>query len=407
MKNHKNILQKFKISLLLLTALHNTDNTFAQTWAPMANLGTGRDGAIIFSINNKIYVGAGSTQNDFWAYDPASNAWTQKASIPGPTGVRGFAVGFSVNGKGYIGLGTRSDSTTTVLNDIWEYDTSGNSWIQKNNFPGVSRDGAFSFVINDTAYVGGGNDSLGNLHNDFWMYNASADTWVQKANVPDYLIFPFTFSINGQGYISCGASSSETIATYMYNPASDAWSAKAGFPGAARQAGASFVLNNKAYCGIGQAQYDTVFNDFYVYDPSANSWAFAGTFPGGAAAWPVGVACNNAGYVGTGWNFGSSLFNDWYQYTLPATNVASTHSENSMFSIYPNPVINALHVQFSGAIFSGASFALYNMLGEKTLWGNVHTDNTIDASTLPAGQYILEIISGNGNYHHVISVLNR
>ena len=42
-------------------------------------------------------------KKDFWEYDPAANAWTQKADFGGTA--RYCAVGFSIGSKGYIGTG--------------------------------------------------------------------------------------------------------------------------------------------------------------------------------------------------------------------------------------------------------------------------------------------------------------
>ena len=46
---------------------------------------------------------------DFWEYDPATNAWTQKADFGGTA--RYGAVGFSIGSKGYIGTGSDLNGT--------------------------------------------------------------------------------------------------------------------------------------------------------------------------------------------------------------------------------------------------------------------------------------------------------
>jgi hypothetical protein len=52
-------------------------------------------------------VGTGFNVNgqfkDFWQYDTAANTWQAKSDFQG--GLRKFAVGFSINNKGYIGTG--------------------------------------------------------------------------------------------------------------------------------------------------------------------------------------------------------------------------------------------------------------------------------------------------------------
>ncbi|MBA3647779.1 MAG: fibronectin type III domain-containing protein [Chitinophagales bacterium] len=94
-------------------------------WIPKANFnGTARDLAVGFSIGSKGYLGTGYSSNDynrcfsdFWEYDPAPNTWIKKANCGGWE--RGQAVGFSIDGKGYIGTGFNNGFT--YLNDLWEY----------------------------------------------------------------------------------------------------------------------------------------------------------------------------------------------------------------------------------------------------------------------------------------------
>ena len=57
---------------------------------------------------------------DFWEYDPATNAWTQKADFGGTA--RDGAVGFSIGSKGYIGTGYDGTGSTK---DFWEYTPEG------------------------------------------------------------------------------------------------------------------------------------------------------------------------------------------------------------------------------------------------------------------------------------------
>lgn len=75
-------------------------------------------------------------KKDFWEYDPATNAWTQKADFGGTP--RFLATGFSISGKGYIGTG---DGTTGYTKDFWEYDPMTNIWTQKADFGGTARRG--------------------------------------------------------------------------------------------------------------------------------------------------------------------------------------------------------------------------------------------------------------------------
>ncbi len=83
----------------------------------------------------------------------AGNAWVQKTNVGGLA--RYGAVGFSIGGKGYIGLGNPA-SGPGFANDFWEYDTTSNAWTQKANFGGAGRQGAVGFSIDSKGYIGTG-----------------------------------------------------------------------------------------------------------------------------------------------------------------------------------------------------------------------------------------------------------
>jgi N-acetylneuraminic acid mutarotase len=128
--------------------------------------GKGRSQAVGFVCGNKGYlisgnVGDGSGIEECWEYSPNTDTWTQKAPIP--TGMIS-AVGFSLNGKGYVGNGAINSRP------VWKYDPTTDKWERKTNFPGLSQGYAVSFVIDTSAYIATGyygNDML----NEVWQFN--------------------------------------------------------------------------------------------------------------------------------------------------------------------------------------------------------------------------------------------
>ncbi|MEP7265586.1 MAG: hypothetical protein ABI772_13855, partial [Bacteroidota bacterium] len=142
--------------------------------------------------------------------------WSVKTSFPGTT--REVATGFSVGGKGYIGLG-RSPGQD-IREDFWQYDVQNDTWTQVANYGGGVRYGAASFVINDTAYVGTGWD-VSAQHNDFWKYDAGQNIWIQVA---DYIGNPsysnVGVALNGKGYVGIGYSPYNNH-WFEYDPAAD------------------------------------------------------------------------------------------------------------------------------------------------------------------------------------------
>jgi hypothetical protein len=123
-------MKKQTLLLAILLAAGLTSIRAQDTWTQKADFGgTARSGAAGFSIGSKGYIGTGydsniSDQKDFWEYDPATNAWTQKADLGEAIVGRIAAVGFSIGSKGYIGTGY-GGYPVWWLNDFWEYTPDG------------------------------------------------------------------------------------------------------------------------------------------------------------------------------------------------------------------------------------------------------------------------------------------
>ena len=61
--------------------------------------------------------------------------------------------------------------------------TYSQSWINRPNLPSTERTAVSSFAIGSKGYFVGGESSIGNLF-DVWEYDTSTNTWAQKANYP-------------------------------------------------------------------------------------------------------------------------------------------------------------------------------------------------------------------------------
>ena len=267
--------------------------------------GTGRNGAVAFSIGSKGYVGTGSDGSndlkDFWEYDPSTGAWTQKADFGG--GARSGAVAFSIGTKGYVGTG--SDTK-----DFWEYDPATNIWTRKADFGGEGRSNATGFSIGNKGYIGTGDGGAFDFKNDFWQYDPASNTWIQKASISP-LSGATGFSIGNKGYLGTGEYRLQRVGSFSssgfseYDPATDSWTQKAYFPGNGRIAAVSFSLGSKGYLTSGFTETSDVpsynpSSDFWQYDPATDSWTqgpnllYASSY--GAVAFSIG----NNGYVGLG-----------------------------------------------------------------------------------------------------------
>ncbi len=265
------------------------------------------------------------------------NLWSQKPSIPSIG--RYGAVGFSLNGKGYIGTGY-DDIDGIYYNDFWQYDPTTGSWTQLKDLGDIG-DGhggkapryyAAGFVANGKIYVGSGRDAT-HIYNDFWEYtppdgHGGGNTWAAipdlgaaslggQGTSPRYAAVGF--SMNNIGYVGTGYDGNTYYNDFWkYDPIIGHWSSFTTLPAAGRAYAVGFSINNIAYIGTG---FDgtNLKNDFYVYNTTLSSWQPAAPFTGAARVGAVGFAIGAKGYIGTGSNGVPPYYKDIYQYN-PAQN---------------------------------------------------------------------------------------
>jgi N-acetylneuraminic acid mutarotase len=382
--------------------------------------GSGRNAAFCLSINGKIYVGGGYVATgtdayDFYEYDPATDKWTKKADLPGATN-RSAGISFSANGKGYIGLGTEnylSTSPENLLKDLWMYDPATDTWTQKASLPDSGRNNSACFVVNNKAYVIGGEvTSSGLVTTDVWEYDVTNDTWASKSPYPNGPVeMPFAFSIGNKGYISCGLinKAASIDKTFEYDPAADTWTPKKDFPGANTEGGVAFTINNLGYCGTGTPDYSSYSNSFYSYDPATDNWTnVTNAFPGSTRAFGVAATVGNIAYVGAGWavntTTGSETFySDWYSFGS-GTKVITIHKENYLV-YFPNPASQNITVQSNNiTIPPDCPYTIYNSVGQVALQGRLEKTHIIDVSCLSTGVYILELQSDEARYRTNVTI---
>jgi N-acetylneuraminic acid mutarotase len=190
----------------------------------------GREGAISWVANNKLYLLGGngyggnnllSLLNDLWEYDPTTNNWKWisgsniggaegnfgtkgVAAASNEPGCRKNAVAWAFNNKIYLmgGRGKAVGASINYLNDFWQYDLSTNlwTWLKGGNSTGVSggvygqlgvedpnntpgpRENHIAWTNNGKFYLYGGfGRVLGSIApgflSDLWEYNPSNNNW--------------------------------------------------------------------------------------------------------------------------------------------------------------------------------------------------------------------------------------
>jgi N-acetylneuraminic acid mutarotase len=245
-------------------------NQSNDSWSVVSTLpGVPRQGAALFSIGTKIYVAGGLPmaepphnylKNTMFEYDLINNTWEQKSNIDFI--YEFFFTGYSTyshsyNGKGYVFV-------SGGANKIVEYNPITDTYIEKTACPSTTITGGkkFSFISGNKIYVGLG--SPGNSYDELWEYNITSDSWVQKTNSPQGYNDCLSFVINDNFYIGTGiVDGANNYLFYKYNIPTNTWTQITDPVQFIKVGGFAFAIDNKAYaCG------GVTVSEVWEFDPS-------------------------------------------------------------------------------------------------------------------------------------------
>lgn len=245
-------------------------------WAEKASLPPGKErhSAVGFTIGGKGYLVAGrqgfKSLGDAWEYDPQTDKWTEKASLPAGQ-ERDQAVGLALNGKGYIITGYNWVSDQ-ILGDVWEYNPAGNgSWTKKKSLPaGKERRGTVGFILFDKLYIVAG--YLNGTLRDCWQYDPKVDNWTERASLPlgKDRVSSAGFAVGNKGYLIGGVVNftTELRDIWQYDSFTNKWVERESLPDSKKRYGSSgFSLNGKGYI-VGGIEGNNILNDILEYDPA-------------------------------------------------------------------------------------------------------------------------------------------
>ena len=383
-------------TLILIAAFNAAIAQTADTWVAKADFPDAPAiSTILFTIGNKVYYGGGTNMgtctNDFWMYDPANNTWNPLSGILG--GDRTGAVAFSVNGKGYLALGT--DCNFVPYQDVWMYDPNGDIWSQVSYFPGAPRRFAVAFTIAGKAYIATG-DNGGSMCKDIWEYAPTTDQWTQKADMPVAgRCNASAFAIGNMGYVGVGYNGTTNLLDFWaYDPAANTWAQKANYQGTAISSAASFSIGGNGYVGTGTTLTNNK-DDFWEYDTAANTWTQRAK-PGIALANATGISVNEMGFFIGGQDSLSNYRSSLLQYSPITTGITSPQADTHNVSLFPNPCTGYVTCK-NLPVNSGLQLDLYDAVGNKVL--SQKCNSTECTLTLPdafcKGVYTLRLTTNN------------
>jgi hypothetical protein len=173
----------------------------------------------MFTINGFVYIGF----DDFWKFDVEQLTWQRVADMPEWAS---RTTSFVINGKAYV-FGGLTASAGNGASSLYCYDPQTNSWSKKASMPAAGRMDPLSFVYNNKAYVLGGHEVYNNpVYQQCWTYDPQTDTW---ARLPD---LPAAVEIEGNAYRvgSLFYIPTTNYETIEFNPATNVWRVIQGGP---------------------------------------------------------------------------------------------------------------------------------------------------------------------------------
>ena len=244
-----------------LTDLWEYDFT-TTTWTQRAEIPSLHTRGFSFVLDGKAYVGSGFIDPSLWQYDPTTDTWVEKAAIDSEAE---RPVSLVINGRVFVGTG--QDGLKGV-SSFREYLPDTDEWVARASVPGGGRRYAVGFALDGKGYVGLGMDDDNQTLTDMYEYDPTTDTWTQKADFANAGLYGAeAFVIDGKAYVGLGNDGQGFIKDiWGYDPQADRWSSAGKFAGSGRYRATSFVVGDVVYIGTGYDEVNTL-SDFWRFKP--------------------------------------------------------------------------------------------------------------------------------------------
>lgn len=225
------------------------------TWTTKAPMHDARDAAGSAVIGNKLYVAGGQSASGDTAtlevYDPLTDTWTTKASMPTP---RRWPAVEAIGGLLYVAGGTKDiPGPVSVFATVEVYDPVTDTWTAKASLP-APRHSMASGVIDGKLYLAGGFNVADEAVATLLVYDPDTNTWAEKSPMPTARGFPAGAVLDGQLYVVTGIASfnSPPLQTVeVYDPTLDEWRDEVPIPTGRDRLGEVGVINGSVYVAGG------------------------------------------------------------------------------------------------------------------------------------------------------------
>ena len=294
------ILALIATSLLMrLEPVMSSSELVENSWVSKASMNKARAGLGVAAVNGKIYAIGGTTASGMYPpdcfrgsfvgtneeYDPATDTWTYKASMPTPRDYFaiaaygnkiyciGGAIGFTVDEWGLF-----HSYITSGVNEM--YDTVTDTWETKTPWPNVGTK-MQAHVVNGEIYV---------IHGSMpYVYDPENDSWATKTRMPkpypDYDSSPVSAAVDNKIIVTFEFSTFNTSTFFeyyeqkivIYDTETDSWSGGTSGSTIVKWGAAVATTGGKApqkvyVLGLAYEMFPVIPPTNQVYDPKADAW---------------------------------------------------------------------------------------------------------------------------------------
>ena len=157
--------------------------------------------------------------DDTWVYDPATDAWTAKATMPAKT----VDLGYCVAPEGYAYAVGGSTDSVAYTDEVQEYDIDADTWTTLTNpFPHVCWGPLCAAPGDGYVYCFGGTEDGSTAITDAEKYQIGSDgAWTAISPLPVGKVFGAAVVLDGKIYLTGGWSADDV--TYVYDPNTDSY----------------------------------------------------------------------------------------------------------------------------------------------------------------------------------------
>lgn len=244
-------------------------------WGNLPPLQIARQELGAVALDGRIYAIAGlplgPVNNSVEVFDLNTSTWSMAAPLPGP--VRDHVAAAVAAGRVYVIAGGPIGQPPT--DEVWAYNPQTNTWEQRASLP-IAVWSPSAATLNDAIYVAGGQMAGGTVVANLYRYDAAANQWTQLASMPTPRHHLALVALDGYLYAVGGRNSgSFTLdALERYDSDAEQWATLPPMP-TGRSGHAAAALDHVliAFGGEGSSQPGGVFAEVEAYDPATNTWA--------------------------------------------------------------------------------------------------------------------------------------